>query len=63
MSSPDLSSDEVSTPEDEFGISTDLPSPVLENLWNSLVFEYQLIERLLNYINTIQYLDEKGGCS
>ena len=52
-------SDELSNTEDEFGILTILPSPDLEKLWGALVFEDKLKEKLLNYISTIQYLDEK----
>ena len=50
---------ETPNPEEEFGISTILPCLDFERLWDSLVFEDQLKEKLLNYINTIEYLDEK----
>ena len=57
---PKKTCDELPNPEDEFGISTILPCLDFENLWDSLVFEDKLKEKLLNYINTIEYLDERN---
>ena len=51
-----IMSDEITN--EEFGISTILPTTSLENLWDELVFETNLKEELLNYINTIQFLDQ-----
>lgn len=57
---PKTTCDELQNPEDEFGISTILPCLDFEKLWDSLVFEDKLKEKLLNYINTIEYLDERN---
>ena len=57
---PKKTCDELSNPEGEFGISTILPCLDFEKLWDSLVFEDKLKEKLLNYINTIEYLDQRN---
>ena len=52
------SDDEISNPDDEFGVSTNLPSQDLKDLWSDLVFEDQLKKELLNIINTLQFVGE-----